>query len=98
MRVQDVQIIMLSEEGFACPLQVLTDPAVTHVIVGDKREGLQGFQAPKHVKVVEVSHLPSSTMLQHPDLPYVPASAIGWCEARRDEDAKNERDGAYMSM
>ncbi|BDA49904.1 probable DNA polymerase lambda at C-terminar half [Coccomyxa sp. Obi] len=37
--------------------KVLTDPGVTHVIVGDKPEGLQGFQAPKHVKIVESAWL-----------------------------------------
>lgn len=78
---------------------MLTDPGVTHVIVGDKPEGLQGFQAPKHVKVVEARHLPSNTM--HTPTSPAPegqnlADLIKLCYARVNQDANSRVDAACM--
>ena len=41
-----------------CAAQKADDPGVTHVIVGDKPEGLQGLNPPKRAKVVQVSKKP----------------------------------------
>lgn len=41
-----------------CAAQKADDPGVTHVIVGDKPEGLQGLKPPKRAKVVQVSKNP----------------------------------------
>jgi hypothetical protein len=40
-----------------CAAQKADDRGVTHVIVGDKPEGLQGLKPPKRAKVVQVSKI-----------------------------------------